>query len=428
MFDWTRRSISFWVAAGMALTVLPLLISAVVVHAWLHGEAIAAFADVATRSREELEPLHRQQIALWEAAIPLEEYVASANPRQIATYRERRVQIERRFQQLDRAFAEDEPLRRTLQRAEGDWSAADRIAGELLAEAGAPTAPRDVAALDRFDGLVGSAVDKLRAVDEEVAHVLDRDHADAVRAYERSNLASVVAGGASLAFILLGVFVIRRVMLANIGRLVDGARRFAAGERAHRINVTVPPELREVADEFNRMIERIRLAEESLASEARHDPLTGLDNRRSFEEAFEAAGTRLRRKNEPFVLLLLDIDHFKRVNDTWGHAAGDQVLRAVAEVLAGSLRGVDRAYRIGGEEFAALLADTSLAGAEVVAERIREAVSAAVVSTDDAEIRVTVSIGLAVAHPSHGLEALLRTADQALYAAKSGGRNRVVAA
>jgi len=161
-------------------------------------------------------------------------------------------------------------------------------------------------------------------------------------------------------------------------------------------------------------------------AEAHHDPLTGLDNRRSFEEAMAAALGRLRRLNESFVLLMLDVDHFKKVNDTHGHGVGDQVLASVAKTLSSSVREVDRVFRIGGEEFAAILTDVQLAGAELVAERIRRAVESSAVQAGGVEVQVTVSIGLAPTEASATAETLLRSSDAALYAAKSAGRNRVV--
>ena len=424
-FEWTKRSLSFWVALGMTLTVLPLIVSGLVVGVWLHGRVVGAFDDVASRGRYELRPLHQQQVAMWEAAVPVEEFLSSHDPGQPAAYRELRVQIEQRFQELDRVFAREERLHRTVQRAVDDWSAADRIAGEIVAHTG-PADAATIALADRFNGLIGAAVDKLRAVEAEVSRAIDADHDAAFAADALAQRASLVAAIVSALLIVAGVLVIRRVMLANVARLVDGARRFAAGEHGHRIAVQVPPELREVADELNRMIERIHDAEELLVAEAHHDPLTGLDNRRSFEEAMAAALGRLRRLNESFVLLMLDVDHFKKVNDTHGHGVGDQVLASVAKTLSSSVREVDRVFRIGGEEFAAILTDVQLAGAELVAERIRRAVESSAVQAGGVEVQVTVSIGLAPAEASATAETLLRSSDAALYAAKSAGRNRVV--
>ncbi|MBL8516626.1 MAG: diguanylate cyclase [Betaproteobacteria bacterium] len=168
--------------------------------------------------------------------------------------------------------------------------------------------------------------------------------------------------------------------------------------------------------------------EERLREMAVTDPLTGALNRRRFMELGEQEFHRTRRTGEPLSVLMLDIDHFKRVNDTRGHPAGDAVIRALADITKQSLRALDTVARLGGEEFAALLPMTPLAAAAEVGERIRAAVAASPVAWEDRPIAFTVSIGAAELQPTgQHFEALLASADQALYEAKHGGRNRVVA-
>lgn len=169
------------------------------------------------------------------------------------------------------------------------------------------------------------------------------------------------------------------------------------------------------------------------------DPLTKLANRRHFGEQFRKESGRRRRDGGPMSMLMVDIDFFKRVNDTWGHASGDNVLVALAAVLRGNLREIDLPARLGGEEFAVLLPGTSLADATTTAERLRVAVQAALVEpaadapppgAGDGRIRFTVSIGVAeaVTDDCPTLDAMLATADRRLYAAKQAGRNQVHAA
>jgi len=156
------------------------------------------------------------------------------------------------------------------------------------------------------------------------------------------------------------------------------------------------------------------------------DPLTGLDNRRHF---FEIAGrefARARRYSHPLSAIMLDIDHFKQVNDTYGHAAGDQVLRNVALVLQEISRDADIIARYGGEEFVILLPETELPYAKVVAERMRQEISRTSTETERGTVSLTISLGVAVLDEDCAdLDALLERADQALYAAKQAGRNRV---
>lgn len=160
-----------------------------------------------------------------------------------------------------------------------------------------------------------------------------------------------------------------------------------------------------------------------------HDSLTGLLNRRAFEYLLSRECQRLQRFQEEFSLLILDIDHFKRINDRLGHAAGDAVLAAVAQTLQSHAREVDRVARFGGEEFCVLLPRTAHEGAVQAAERLRSAINHITIPWNDEVISVTVSTGLATAvHASESPEDLMQRADQALYEAKSSGRNRVVVA
>ena len=158
------------------------------------------------------------------------------------------------------------------------------------------------------------------------------------------------------------------------------------------------------------------------------DPLTKIYNRKSFDEgmlkAFEDA-----ELGTPFCLMLLDIDHFKRFNDTWGHQTGDQVLRLVAMTLKSNIKGKDIAARYGGEEFAAILPETDLEGAVIVADNIRKAVQAKELlkrSTNEKLGRITASFGVAMYKPGDTPSTLIERADRCLYAAKHAGRNRVL--
>src|SRR5206468_6333873 len=140
-----------------------------------------------------------------------------------------------------------------------------------------------------------AAVDRLGAVSHDLSVDLDRDHLDAQLSYERSRWITGIAAVASLLLMAVGVLIIGRYLLNSGDRLVDGAVRFAAGDRDHRIEISVPPELHRVAEEFNHMIVRIRDSEAALADAARRDRLTGLLNRRALDEALVDALARRRR-------------------------------------------------------------------------------------------------------------------------------------
>ena len=159
---------------------------------------------------------------------------------------------------------------------------------------------------------------------------------------------------------------------------------------------------------------------------ATHDELTGLLNRRELDRVLNQEAERATRFGQPLGLLMADIDHFKSVNDRYGHPAGDAVLREVGRRLRADLRSVDFPGRFGGEEFAVVVVQADGESSAALAERIRVAVMATPVPIGDRELSLTISIGVAALPPNGGTgPELLAAADQALYAAKRGGRNRV---
>ncbi|HRN54212.1 MAG TPA: sensor domain-containing diguanylate cyclase, partial [Gemmatimonadaceae bacterium] len=162
---------------------------------------------------------------------------------------------------------------------------------------------------------------------------------------------------------------------------------------------------------------------------AKTDQLTGLPNRRGFEEEFKRMIDETDRYGGESALVIVDVDHFKKVNDTYGHDAGDQVLKAVGGTLLAKKRATDKVARLGGEELAILLPQTDRVGAMEAAERCRKAIEALAVRTGVGDVRVTASFGVAMyGARSGGAGTLFDRADQALYGAKHGGRNRVVLA
>lgn len=157
---------------------------------------------------------------------------------------------------------------------------------------------------------------------------------------------------------------------------------------------------------------------------ARVDVLTKAHNRRAFYEHMERIYGYLQRKPAPMSLVMLDIDRFKRLNDTYGHAFGDEVLIALCENLRAGLREFDQLFRIGGEEFVIVLLDCEAGAALDLVERLRRNIEAMRLQAGDTTVSLTCSFGIATYHPGIHVDALLANADAALYAAKQGGRNR----
>ena len=188
----------------------------------------------------------------------------------------------------------------------------------------------------------------------------------------------------------------------------------AAGPRSYALIVRDTTDRRDAIDHIRRS--------------ASTDHLTGLPNRRAFFEAAELELLRCERQPRPLTLVMFDCDHFKAINDRYGHPGGDEVLRHFAGTLRSVCREVDLIARMGGEEFVALLPSTDVDGALAVATRIRLAVAEAVVVFDGRSLRYTVSAGVSTIGPTLnglGLDSLIKRADQAMYQAKCNGRNRV---
>lgn len=202
---------------------------------------------------------------------------------------------------------------------------------------------------------------------------------------------------------------------------------------AHDYLSKPPAHADEVILAVERAIEKKQLKEANqrlvreLESLSRKDALTGVLNRRCFDEALAQEISRARRHGQALGVVMLDIDHFKAVNDTYGHPGGDEVLRSFAQTVKQALREGDTLFRYGGEEFVALLPYADREGAMAAAERIVSAVASATALVDRKPVKVTTSAGVAcLGRATRSGQELLADADEALYEAKSGGRNRAV--
>jgi len=225
-------------------------------------------------------------------------------------------------------------------------------------------------------------------------------------------------------------------VLRNIRTLLDTARRVRSGDLGARTALHhEKDELNQVGREFDEMAEtlqrrdlELKKAMQQLQEQAITDPLTGLHNTRYLRDFLPRELLRARRRDSPLAVIMIDVDHFKRVNDSLGHEAGDRVLKELGALLKKCIRGSDIACRYGGEEFAIVLTDATSEGARRRAEDIREAVKRLELSHGGKPVGgLTVSLGVALS-PYHADQAttLLRKADEALYRAKDAGRDRVV--
>ncbi|HTQ36695.1 MAG TPA: diguanylate cyclase [Steroidobacteraceae bacterium] len=421
---WSSLSLRQSLALCMALTLLPLLLAAGLGYFILHRTVVGDYQDVARRQHDLLLPVRNLQLLMLQVEMPLEEYLASGSQERIGDYRAMRREVESTYPRLLPLL--DAPLASLVARSREDWSALDRVVGDLLAAKQAGNTAAIQAAQGRFDTLQAAAHDKLDAAGDLLERKVEADYRDAALGLERSEWIAAIAGGISLVLMAAGLGLFHRTIVNSIDRLIEGADRFSQGDREHRIEIQIPRELHLVAEELNKMIGTIRASEDRLVEMAHRDSLTGLLNRTTWDENIATALQRQRRLHEGFAVVAADLDHFKKVNDSRGHDAGDAVLRIVAGILAESVRLIDKVFRMGGEEFVILLPACDAAAAAVTAERIRRTVEQRQIHAGGGPFQVTISLGIAVAAPGVDATTLRKYADIALYKAKAGGRNRVV--
>ena len=352
----------------------------------------------------------------------------------------------RPIQRVLRTFASDSTSGIYLLNAEGALVASSRDASSQLMKA---TLKRSVLQrLTQEDGAASSYVGfhgehvmgSLKRVPQVQWTILAETPADAAfREVGRFRNVAMLVIASLLLVVAAAAYRIGDIISRPLVRLANGAREVAAGNYEVDLPVAGSDEVALLTKVFNGMVwrlregkkeldastEQLRLQNEELEKLSLTDGLTGLANRRYLVQRLNEEALRFRRTKKEFSVLMADVDHFKQYNDTFGHPAGDEVLKKVARLLQASVRELDCVARYGGEEFCVMLPETSAEGAAILAERICEHVAA----TEFPGQKITLSLGVA-SLPDNGdtPDAVIAAADEALYQAKREGRNRVVQA
>jgi len=410
-------SVRYRMISGLVVLVSPMLLLVGLVYFLFH-QTVTSFDQVAEELLHELVPLSEVQRNVLEASYSIDDYFLH----QDSTSRERFLRASTHIRMLstqlrETGFAEASE-KQILANAERYWDQVHIAGLELLnGEIGDGKAK---IRLDRFHRIIYAMLTELDRIYVIIQTEVEMEHASVRQNQSRIDLLlySIVLV-TLIIIILLGIWLVRMVTrpLAILGQ---GADRLANGELSHRI---VLPDGR---NEFHMLADAINNMSRKIESQVMLDGLTRLLNRRAFDDRLHDEYTRSRRYNQSLSLLMLDIDHFKKVNDQYGHPAGDEVLRQIAVLLQGSVREIDAVARYGGEEMAIILPTTDLIHARALAERIRRSVARYEFKAGVRVLHITVSIGLAVL-PDHALTPvqLIDAADQALYVAKNQGRDQV---
>ena len=292
------------------------------------------------------------------------------------------------------------------------------VAGRLLAAGGEVVEHRDIDGIE----VLGSAQRLSQAAWLAVA---DMPVADAYRQATRLRNAAFLVIGVLLVVIAVLAYWLAALIARPLRRLTRAAAQVSAGDLPAGLPAGGGGEVGYLTQVFNTMVESLRKHHDELERLSTTDTLTGLSNRRHLMNLLTQEIERAKRAGQPFSILMLDVDHFKKYNDNHGHQAGDEVLARVSTVLRNSIRPYDCAARYGGEEFLVMLSAASLDRAKESAERIRKQVRAEQFEGGS----VTISIGVAE-YPSQGdtAKSVIGQADAALYEAKRAGRDRVMCA
>ncbi len=403
----------FYLGFGAVVATLLALLSGAVLSLDTVGERFRTLVNGPVEEMLVVKDLRARILGL---GFVVHHYVSDEDPLYAQQYRQRVQEVELA---LDRLLGRDDltPTQVDLLReAQRQWGVFKAMVGELRGQRGA----MDHARLsERLNDLAAYLTRIAHTLDRVTDESVERLHAEVqwsaeLRQKAVAVLASLFVGGLVLA-LTTGAGLLRTVV-TPLRELEDCVECLEGG----RLPAPRAGDLQEVSG-------RIQRVARALEQESAHDPLTGLYSFRAFHEAAEREIHRANRYNRPFALVLVDIDDFRRVNETFGYLAGDSVICSVAARIQSHVRPTDVAARYGGEEIALLLAETDEEGALETAERIRRTVSETPLNMGEARtLRVTVSVGVALfPDDAEDLASLLQAAGEALRAAQASGKNRV---
>lgn len=414
-------------ALGMSVMIVPLLIVAFAGYG-LFQYAIEMLEESFEEVEYEMLPVVRLQQQLLLAQMPANDYLIDGDTGERARFAALRTEIDKAFE-MSLAAPFGIPEKQALvRRAQALWGEGERLSREILALENPVGNAAGAQLMRRMDDALQQAARELDFVSTLAVAELTRQHDFVHKLNTRlSVIIAVLLVMLSLLLVAAAVLV-RRWVLAPLEELRTAAEVYAGGNLEHRIPVHAGDEIGRVAETFNFMAENLAHDRDILHTLASQDQLTGLLNVREFHHRLNLEIERSRRSGHMLALLMIDVDHFKSINDRFGHPAGDAVLKQIADRVRGSLRPSDLAARYGGEEFIVMLPETDAAGAQALAERLCAQIRATPMRINSAtQETLTVSAGLAV-YPvdADAEERLVALADKALYAAKAGGRDRCV--
>ena len=392
------------------------------------SNAIELSNSIVEKSLSDIHNTMNLRLALSQAAMPVNDHVIHADPIEQENYDQLKSSVDRYFDIMASSVTLNLLQRDSLNLAREKWDQAKKV-GDAIMKVKEPIGDPEVAnQMERFDLIVDNAIAILSDLSGSIYLETVKGHEKLHEIESRALLFVVVLALLALIMVVFGSLLLAKSFFPPVRKMLDGVRLFSEGHLDHRIDENMPKEFEELAYGINSMAGKLEQIHLELKDAAIHDELTGCFNRRQLEQDIIKVFSQARRSGEPLSLLMLDIDFFKKINDTYGHAAGDEVLRNVANSIGKELRQHELLYRYGGEEFTIVLPTAKQSEAVQLAERIRTNVAGHPIDVGSAKpINVTVSIGVS-SYPqtAASVKELFEKSDGALYAAKEHGRNCVM--
>lgn len=422
-----KLSVKTRLAIALGGMFLPLLVLAGGTLFYLE-KGISAFEKNENQVLEEIFPLANLESLIIASSNPVRKYTINGNATSRSDFLRSNQEIEQIFTALQAAPSSLPETQILLQSSRKQWQQASEVGQTVFSYPNPVNNPLALHAAENFyerNFQTITIIDRLHTV---LAHIQITENLRQVQqAKQKVRLVAAVTFLLGISIAVGTSTILVRSIVHPLSILKKGVANLGNGDFSHRILLTNQDELGQLAAAFNLMIAQLEQSQKALKDLANIDELTGVYNRREFNKLLKHELERSERYSHCFSLLLLDIDYFKKLNDTYGHQAGDEALRQIAAILKQEVRELDRVARYGGEEFVIILPETSTASAYAVVERIRQVISSYSLSFNGETIKMTISGGLAT-FPEDGSdsESLIYAADQALYTAKRSGRNQII--
>ncbi|NNF96248.1 MAG: diguanylate cyclase [Halobacteria archaeon] len=368
-------------------------------------------------------PVGEVRELLYQVSLPVTNHLISSNAEEREKYVLLKGQINQMLQDTVDAKTDDIGLvnKEIIKQANIEWQAAAIHADKLVLLRGEINDEEATRLFNQFDHRLRVAIAEVMLYHQNINQAIINKRESVDKHLKNARYISIVI--IIIAFLvsaIIIIFFIKNVVIP-LQVIEKGAMQFGHGDFSHRIEIEPRNELGKLAVTFNSMADKL----EEIAT---RDGLTNLLNKKAILQILNSELARARRHGSSLSLMMLDLDYFKKINDTYGHQAGDSVLVTATELIDKHVRGIDYVGRYGGEEIVIVLPDTAETESVEIAERIRRSLASTPIAVSESNfVNVTVSIGIAM-FPTDGIDegSLLNNADQAMYHAKGAGRNRVI--